>query len=84
MASEIAMGGATRYMGMVLCGADSAATRTRADTHNVRALYRAKVKFSTTITTFPVITYSDHYTHHPSQIVATSDGYRLPKTQADM
>ena len=82
IAKEIAMGGATRNMDMVLCAATSAATRTRAEAHIVRALYGAKVNFSTTITTFNVIPYSDHYAHHPSQIVATRDGLKLVKTHA--
>ena len=77
------MSDATRNMHMVLCAATSAATRTRADAHNVLALHGAKVTFSTNHTTFPIIPYSDHYTHHPSQIVATSDGFMLVKTHAD-
>ena len=31
----------------------------------------------------PVIPYSGHYTHHPSRIVATSDGFKQVKTHAE-
>ena len=73
-------------MDMVLCNeiaAGGAATRTRADAHKVYALRGAAITFNDTQTTHSVIPYSDHYAHHPSQIVATSDGFKSVKTHAD-
>ena len=63
--------------------AGGAATRTRADAHKVHALHGSTVTFNDTQTHHSITPYSDHYTHHPSQIVATSDGFKLVKTHAD-
>ena len=63
--------------------AGGAATRTRADAHKAHALRGVTVTFSDTKTTHSVIPYSDNYAHHPSQIVATSDGFKTVKTHAD-
>ena len=64
--------------------AEGSAPRSRADAHGeVRALCGAKVTFSTTHTTYQVNPYPDHYAHHPSRVVATSDGFQQGKTHAD-
>ena len=79
IATEMAMG-MVSYDKMAAGGA---ATRTRADAHKVHALHGSTVTFNDTQTHHSITPYSDHYTHHPSQIVATSDGFKLVKTHAD-
>ena len=62
--------------------ADGAATRTRADAHNVRALRGATVTFNDTKTTHSITPYSECYSQHSSRIVATNTGFKTVNAHA--